>query len=42
MNTKKCFYKRNDLIDKKIEFDQILNTEVKVDMYLHDLIENTA
>ncbi len=27
---------------EKIEFDQILNTEVKVDMYLHDLIENTA
>ena len=27
---------------EKIEFDQILNKEVKVDMYLHDLIENTA
>ena len=27
---------------EKIQFDQILNTEVKVDMYLHDLIENTA
>ena len=27
---------------EKIEFDQFLNTEVKVDMYLHDLIENTA
>ena len=27
---------------EKIEFDQIVNTEVKVDMYLHDLIENTA
>ena len=27
---------------EKTEFDQILNTEVKVDMYLHDLIENTA
>ena len=27
---------------EKIEFDQFLNSEVKVDMYLHDLIENTA
>ena len=27
---------------EKIQFDQILNTKVKVDMYLHDLIENTA
>ena len=27
---------------EKIEFDQILNKEVKVDMYLHNLIENTA
>ena len=27
---------------ENIEFDQFLNTEVKVDMYLHDLIENTA
>ena len=27
---------------ENIEFDQFLNSEVKVDMYLHDLIENTA
>ena len=27
---------------EKIEFDKILNTKIKVDMYLHDLIENTA
>ena len=27
---------------EKIEFGQFLNSEVKVDMYLHDLIENTA
>ena len=26
----------------KIEFDKVLNTKVKVDMYLHDIIENTA
>ena len=27
---------------KKIGFDEIINKKVKVDMYLHDLIENTA
>ena len=27
---------------EKIEFDQFLNSQVEVDMYLHDLIENTA
>ena len=27
---------------EKIEFDQVLKTQVKVDMYLHDIIENTA
>ena len=25
-----------------IEFDKVLNAKVKVDMYLHDIIENTA
>lgn len=33
--------KPHDFLEN-IEFDQFLNTEVKVDMYLHDLIENTA
>ena len=27
---------------EKIEFDKVFKTQVKVDMYLHDLIENTA
>ena len=27
---------------EKIEFDEALKTQVKVDMYLHDIIENTA
>ena len=27
---------------EKIEFDKALKTQVKVDMYLHDIIENTA
>ena len=27
---------------EKIGFDKIINKKVKVDMYLHDLIENTA
>ena len=27
---------------EKIDFDKVLNEKVKVDMYLHDLIENTA
>ena len=27
---------------EKIEFDKVLNAHVKVDMYLHDIIENTA
>ena len=27
---------------KKVEFDKIVNAKVNVDMYLHDLIENTA
>jgi len=27
---------------KRIDFEEIIKTDVKVDMYLHDLIENTA
>ena len=27
---------------KKVEFDKVVNAKVNVDMYLHDLIENTA
>ena len=27
---------------KKVEFNKVVNSKVKVDMYLHDLIENTA
>ena len=27
---------------EKIEFDKVFKTQVKVDMYLHDIIENTA
>ena len=27
---------------KRIDFEEIIKTDVKVDMYLHDLIENIA
>ena len=27
---------------EKVEFDKVVNSQVNVDMYLHDLIENTA